>query len=52
MGKHPENDPGFWSSYEPPKSRVAEAIMMPLDDRWANRVINAYRSDTKQEPRP
>lgn len=40
-----DKQPGFWPEYEEPKTRVQWAIQFPLDERFANRLINAYLQD-------
>lgn len=35
--------------YVPP-NKLAEAIQYPIDGRWVNRVLNAYRQTKKVAP--
>lgn len=47
----PDLEPGFWSEYQPPDTYVGAAIMYPLDERFAERMVNAYARDAAQQRR-
>lgn len=57
----PDQEPGFWAEWVPPRSAIAAAIQYPIDENWVGRIINAYRKDERarlrsltaaQDPRP
>lgn len=48
----PDQEPGFWAEWIPPRCALADAIQYPLDERWAARMINAYRKDERARLRP